>query len=226
MNIIKKGACPFTQVPNELINDHTLHPLARFLYVYMVSKPDNWEFRNSELAAAMDMSEETLCKYMKMLVATGWIDRVQLIRNGKFGYFQYTLYYSKDQSREIPADEPIRAPESKSPPKAQGLVDRGVDKLIGEYKKGNETIYKNLEDKPEEKQVRQVANEFCINYFVTNKNSALASRVSRYLLGAGNEMDELATLNAFASWLMKAAPKKKEKVSMPPEAVRYVFGGK
>lgn len=94
MNLIKnniKGA--FSVIPNALINDNTISDRARFLFIHMASKPDDWVFYNEVLCKAMGYGEDTLRKYVAELSAAGWLTREQ-IRNkdGQFDHWAYTLY--------------------------------------------------------------------------------------------------------------------------------------
>ena len=55
----------FTAVPNVLINNISMSCQARFLYIYMLSKPNNWKFYLNDLSKSLGMSIDTLRKYMK-----------------------------------------------------------------------------------------------------------------------------------------------------------------
>jgi len=63
----------FTQVPNEIINDPEISRDARFLFVYLCSKPDDWKFFNSKIEKDLKCSKDTRVKYFKELIETGWI---------------------------------------------------------------------------------------------------------------------------------------------------------
>ena len=88
-NTIKKE---FTIIPNALINDNNLSDRARFIFVYMASKPDDWIFYNSEISKSLKLTIDTLRKYMKELFASGWITKHEQIREmGMFGPNVYVL---------------------------------------------------------------------------------------------------------------------------------------
>lgn len=88
-NNIKKN---FTIIPNELIDEKTISDRARFLFVFMCSKPDDWKFRNFHLCKNLGYTEETLRKYMKILIDRGWITKEKQKRiGGKFTSNLYTL---------------------------------------------------------------------------------------------------------------------------------------
>ena len=65
----------FTAVPNVLINNISMSCQARFLYIYMLSKPNNWKFYLNDLSKSLGMSIDTLRKYIKELIEQGWIIR-------------------------------------------------------------------------------------------------------------------------------------------------------
>lgn len=74
INFIRRG---FTQVPNELINDASISRDARFLFVWLCSKPDNWKFYNDGVNVAMGCKDDSRRKYMKELADKGWISILQ-----------------------------------------------------------------------------------------------------------------------------------------------------
>ncbi|MEO9893092.1 hypothetical protein [Aurantibacter sp.] len=88
-NSIKKN---FTIVPNELINNTYLSDRARFLFVFLACKPDSWDFYNKNLASSLGYSIESLRKYMRDLIDSGWIIKIKQSRkNGKFAGNNYLL---------------------------------------------------------------------------------------------------------------------------------------
>ena len=95
MNKVKnKVRKDFTVIPNALINDNTLTDRARFLFCYMASKPDNWDFYQVPLAKQLGYSIDTLRKYLKELMESGWVSREERREEGKFDSFDYTLHPS------------------------------------------------------------------------------------------------------------------------------------
>lgn len=85
----------FTITPNELINDENIDPKARFLFVYLCSKPSDWKWRPKQLQKALKMSKNTRLKYTKELVDAGWITTKQQVgSDGEFGGMDITLHES------------------------------------------------------------------------------------------------------------------------------------
>ena len=104
INTVRKQ---FTQIPNELINDVTLHPTARFLFCYLSSKPEEWEYKPSDIEKRCRISKETRLKYMTALKDAGWITSTQKKGvNGEFGSLDIVLHATKQPREEIPATEP------------------------------------------------------------------------------------------------------------------------
>ena len=88
-NNIKKN---FTIVPNELILDNSLSDRARFIFVYMASKPDDWNFYMSGMCKELNLSKETTTKYISELKASGWLTSLgQTLKDGKYSSTGYEL---------------------------------------------------------------------------------------------------------------------------------------
>lgn len=82
----------FTVTPNALIQDSERTPQARFLYTYMASKPDDWVFYSEYLMSNTGWSDETLSKYLKELLDSGWLSRTERRVGGMFAGWDYTLH--------------------------------------------------------------------------------------------------------------------------------------
>jgi hypothetical protein len=83
----------FTIVGNALINDSQLKPQERFLYVYLASKPNDWNFHNSIICNDLGVNEKTLRRWSARLVETGWISKKQALNeDGTFAGNEYELF--------------------------------------------------------------------------------------------------------------------------------------
>lgn len=65
----------FTQVPNSIIVDVSISPLARLLYIYMLSMKDGWSFYRTSMANILGCSRQKLNKVVKELVDAGLVER-------------------------------------------------------------------------------------------------------------------------------------------------------
>jgi hypothetical protein len=94
MNVIKnhfKGN--FTMVPNELIKDNSLPIATRFLYIFLILQPENWQFQTWKLCKKLPMNPETFRKHRDKLCEYGWIKVEKQKFNGKrFESRVYHLY--------------------------------------------------------------------------------------------------------------------------------------
>lgn len=109
-NILKVGICfydnmskfinglkNFQVIPRELIFDNSLSDRARFVYCFMASKPDGWDFLLNPMAKELGYSVETLRKYINELIDGGWLKKGKQNNNdGVFGAVVYTLLSTKN----------------------------------------------------------------------------------------------------------------------------------
>ena len=91
-------------IPRELIFDNTLSDRARFVYCYMASKPNGWDFYMNPMAKEIGYSVETLRKYINELVENGWLVKGEQKNEGLFGAVTYTLNDSKTQNKKEASD--------------------------------------------------------------------------------------------------------------------------
>lgn len=85
MNELQKHKVPFTQIPNELINDHSLSPRSKVVYMFMAEKPDGWEFSANRIAPNIGMGYKTVVASLRELKQAGWL-KFQKLGNGKSLY--------------------------------------------------------------------------------------------------------------------------------------------
>ncbi len=86
----------YQNIPRELVFDKSLSDRARFVYVFMACKPDDWDFYLEPMAKDIGYSVDTLRKYLNELVASGWLVKgEQTNKKGVFGAVEYTLKATK-----------------------------------------------------------------------------------------------------------------------------------
>ena len=84
----------FTQVPNEIIVDVSLSPLARLLYIYMLSMKDGWSFYRASMANVLCCSRQKLNKVVKELIDAGLVERREQSRDKRgFGAMVYVVKF-------------------------------------------------------------------------------------------------------------------------------------
>jgi hypothetical protein len=132
----------FSTIPNQLIIDTTISTGARILYCYIVSKPDNWEIFNAEIAKTLQIgSEKTIAKYWKELINTGWISREREINEKKQynGGFVYTIYEIKNIDNSLNGNN----------------CHLGGNSLNGSYYQLEETTYYNNKESINKKELKE-----------------------------------------------------------------------
>ena len=96
--INKLGA--YQVIPRELIFDNSISDRARFLYCYMASKPNDWDFFMNPMAKEIGYSIDTLRKYINELIDSGWLIKGGQKNDGLFGAVTYTLNSTKNTDTE------------------------------------------------------------------------------------------------------------------------------
>ena len=71
----------YTIVPNGFINDMELSPQAKFIFIYMLSKPESWEFYLDTISKEVGFGKDTVRKYISELEASGWVLKVGQVKD-------------------------------------------------------------------------------------------------------------------------------------------------
>ena len=135
------GLKKFQVIPRELIFDNSLSDRARFVYCFMASKPDGWDFLLNPMAKELGYSVETLRKYINELIAGGWLKKGEQNNDGKFGAVVYTLLSTKKADTEKNRNEEIPTQEN-----ADSENFRHGEKPT-QYNKDNEENKESIEKK-------------------------------------------------------------------------------
>lgn len=127
MNNIKNNISKnFTTVPNALIKDIKLTDRARFLYVYLASKPDNWTFYNKELSKSLKYTIKTLRKHIDEITHSGWVTKIPQSKiNGRFTANTYIINFSPDEN--LPCDPFVdteKKPHDKLSPRKKYVTEK------------------------------------------------------------------------------------------------------
>jgi hypothetical protein len=69
----------------------------------MASKPCDWEFYLENMSKELNISSETISKYIKELIGSGWITFLGQKNDGKFGGNEYQLNYEKERTEKTPS---------------------------------------------------------------------------------------------------------------------------
>lgn len=94
----------FSQIPNELIVDMSVSAGALRVLLYLFTKGDSWHIRNSEICEKLQVSEKTLSKYWKELLASRWLRRESALKGGfcyYLGDFSITTGESVQDAKDL-----------------------------------------------------------------------------------------------------------------------------
>lgn len=101
---LDKNDGSFTQIHNKLIDDKNLTTNAKAILIYMLSKYDNWQFYEQDIAKHFQDNIKVIKRGIKELIEKGYIDRTKIKdKHGKFIYIydiyeQPELYYESQLS--------------------------------------------------------------------------------------------------------------------------------
>ena len=133
----------FTQIPNDLIRNSSISDRARFLFCYMSSMSEEWEFYQSKMAKDLGYSKDTLRKYLDELILTGYLKRTQKrSEKGRFDSFDYVIDFlpnpdftvsEKSRHGEIPTRE--NPALKKNNPKEEKIIKNNNFKEYSENSK-------------------------------------------------------------------------------------------
>ena len=82
----------FTIVPNEALNDSKLSFRAKGVYAFLRSKPDNWEFRMSNIILSSTEGRDAIRAAIKELETAGYVKR-EPCRNDTVNKFDGWVWY-------------------------------------------------------------------------------------------------------------------------------------
>lgn len=91
----------YTQLPNRVLEDTEISAEARWLVAYLLSKPDHWILRRTNIEKMVPCGRDKAYKLIKELVKRGYVQREINRDGGKFNAVQYVIY-----------DEPVSPPET------------------------------------------------------------------------------------------------------------------
>lgn len=88
---LRKQNIPFTMVCNAIIFDSRISSKAKFYYVYLSSKPNDWKFHTNCIIKEIKEGRDAFYNGLKELIEFGYLERQQIKENGKFQHTDYIL---------------------------------------------------------------------------------------------------------------------------------------
>lgn len=180
MSIIRTvRARSFTAIPNHLAQDNTLSFEARGLLLYLLSKPDDWECRISDIEREGNMGKEKRRRIMIEAERAGYITFAQ--GRDSQGRFQsaYSVY-------ESPVPESERTQSWLVPERESGATDDGISAAEntagGKPAPGKPGDLIKTDLQKTDLQKKEIQKDVGRNDFSEPKSSAPASRLSASLL--------------------------------------------
>jgi len=128
---------PYTRVPNTTVNDKRLDLKARGLLLFMLSKPDGWQFRERTLADHCGVSRAQIRTALQTLITYGYVKRSVVVIDGIPRQQTEVYDVSHEGSVSVPPlvpnpdrPEPVPFTKTERAVKTNQQVDRKPDGLF------------------------------------------------------------------------------------------------
>lgn len=95
----------YSQLPTALTLDTNLSPRAFRVMCYLLSLPKGDIVSNTDVCKKFDICNDSIAKYWKELIKSGWITRYEQRVNGKFSSFEYKLNVSEKIKKQTKPKE-------------------------------------------------------------------------------------------------------------------------
>lgn len=103
-------------VINKLVlEDKDLSFKAKGIWAYYMSRPDDWTFHVSHLATISSEKEKAVYSGLKELEKAGYLRKIQLRENGRFGTFDYEISEIKIISPQPQKGDTVKSSEKNAP---------------------------------------------------------------------------------------------------------------
>lgn len=178
----------YSQIPNELITDSKLCNGSLRVLLYLFTKPDDWNVYNKDICKQLNISEQTLTKYWKTLLNSGWLKREKSRDNkGKLtGGYTYLIgnfsisIESTEQVKSIEHTNNKLINKKETNKKKQSDYDKFIDLLKSKCK------YKSkvTKTKDGEKLFKQIDNQDAlVNSYIHHQKEKkeYAVRITRFM---------------------------------------------
>lgn len=102
MSVLFKPKQNFTMVHNKLLYANNLSMKAKLLYIYLISKPERWNFSHERIAKEMMEGKDTINRVLQELETMRLLRRRQLVSDlGRWSGVAYYLADLDDSSIEV-----------------------------------------------------------------------------------------------------------------------------
>ena len=82
-----------TIISNKLIEEQGLSYTARFVYIYIASRPDGWRFCNNDISKGLGIGRDKARKAILELIDFGYLSLTQARdESGGFSYNEHEIY--------------------------------------------------------------------------------------------------------------------------------------
>ena len=105
---------PYTQISNSIIENPTLSAKAKGVYLYLMSKSDNWQFYESEIVKNFSDGKHSINMAVRELIKSKLLLRKQKRVQGKFNHYEWILNPTETDLSEVGKTETRKSDFGKS----------------------------------------------------------------------------------------------------------------
>lgn len=116
-------------ISRNLIFDNELSDRARFVYCFIMAKPNDWDFYVKTMSKELGYSEETLHKYINELIRRGWLTKVGQSRDGsnKFGAVDYIIHETRQENIQTSLSDDENFSDGKISTRKKAVTEKSRD---------------------------------------------------------------------------------------------------
>ena len=138
-NKLKNKMGTYTAIPNDLIRNPEISGLAKAVFCYLASRPDDWEFFTSEVIKNFKEGRDAIRTAIDVLCQHGYLTKTQERRQGQFAKNVYNIHFTPF------TENPSTANPSTAKPTLTKTDNTKTDSnKKNKQKKGERLPYENL----------------------------------------------------------------------------------
>jgi len=124
---------PYVMTSRELIHDSAMSPQARFVLIYLLSLPDDWQIYHSHLQKSLNVGETYLNSCFEELIREGYVTRTREKIKGVFQPYKYQIREFKIKVPNLISQAGRARPENQALPsnEAKPSIDVTYYKDLG-----------------------------------------------------------------------------------------------
>jgi hypothetical protein len=203
------GSDNFTIVANELIRNPNLSAKAKGILIYLLSRPNDWQVYETEIATHFDEGVTSIRSGLKELETKGYMVRQQVREGGRFGKNEWKVYSSPEHKKALQSNTStvLRFPEYGKPvhgkpvygkPDTTNTDSTKTERKNTKYICSFDSFYEKYPNKVGRKKAQHIYERICTS---KEKEDLLRESLSKYINKWSVEKTERQYIPHPSTWL-------------------------